>query len=580
MKRTSSLTGVIFPALVAVLPACGDESTCISLELECRGICVDTMTDPSNCGACGRVCSDGLTCSGGACTASCTAPEVECAGACVNTQTSAAHCGACDAACDAGTACVLGGCADPLALLQTSFMDRTIDRDLYVLRDRSFELTKLNLESYPSGTVADHVVLPNGEVLVVAAQDTEGVFELYQVRRGGGRTRLNPPLVAGGDVQPGLAVSGDGMKVLYRADQDVDGVIDLYAVHLATPGVAVKVNGTLTEGGNVSRQFALSADGRRAAYIADQDSLGLNEAYTVDLSGATPGPSVQLNPDDGFAVWDLKMTPDGRKVVLRTATFALVIGVVDTANPGNFDLITNGDGGEGYVEDYQLTADGSAVIYTYAPSFLNASLWRAPLVAPPYDSTRLVDGSGTNRDVRAGFRISPDGAHVYFRQADDASSVKRLYHVAVANPAAITLLSSDAMDGTAQVTDLVLSDDGFGLAYRAGADGAEGGDTRPGTDPPPPFEIVAPDLHYVNLTGGTPSAPVELTTDFDKGDEGVGPGYVVVGGARVLFRADYDTPGNSDVYLGALAEPGTLRKVSPPLDDTTDATDVSIITRY
>jgi hypothetical protein len=35
--------------------------------MSCEGICVDTMTDPANCGGCGNTCADGQTCEVGMC---------------------------------------------------------------------------------------------------------------------------------------------------------------------------------------------------------------------------------------------------------------------------------------------------------------------------------------------------------------------------------------------------------------------------------------------------------------------------------------------------------------------------------
>ncbi|KAK4044984.1 hypothetical protein OUZ56_032390 [Daphnia magna] len=75
----------------------------------CGATCVDTQTDPANCGACGKTCP--VACSGGACVAQCPNGTKSCSGACVNTQTDSANCGACGVVCAAGKTCNAGACS-------------------------------------------------------------------------------------------------------------------------------------------------------------------------------------------------------------------------------------------------------------------------------------------------------------------------------------------------------------------------------------------------------------------------------------------------------------------------------------
>ncbi len=81
---------------------------------ECAGRCVDTRTDPRNCGRCGQDCTmlpnvnpGGVACAGGACLVQpggCAMPFAHCTsnpddGCETNTQTSATNCGACGTTC-------------------------------------------------------------------------------------------------------------------------------------------------------------------------------------------------------------------------------------------------------------------------------------------------------------------------------------------------------------------------------------------------------------------------------------------------------------------------------------------------
>jgi hypothetical protein len=75
----------------------------------CSSQCVDTSSDPDNCGACRNVCPSGMACQGGSC-----ACAAMCQGACADTSRDANNCGACGHDC-LGGACQAGLC-QPLTL--------------------------------------------------------------------------------------------------------------------------------------------------------------------------------------------------------------------------------------------------------------------------------------------------------------------------------------------------------------------------------------------------------------------------------------------------------------------------------
>jgi Tol biopolymer transport system component len=594
MKRTALASGIILPALVGVLPACDDPFTCPASFTDCGGICIDVAVDETNCGACGTTCDTDESCVANACVPNlvCNAPEENCGNVCINTQTSAANCGGCGDACAGGfDECVAGQCAAPLVAIHTVFETKgTFDRDLYVLQDRTFDLTRLNTGDFFSDRVTDYAVLPDGRVLMVATLD-ENLYELYVATPNGELTKISgtPPANFGG-VLRGLAVSADGSRVLYRAD--VDGLTELYTIALtATPGAPVKISGPLIEGGGVSSSYALSADGTTAVYLAAQDT-STTELYYVDLSAATPAASVKINDDTNLGVdgvWDFVLAADGFRVVYRAENPGLgriQLYTVHVTRPGTADIITYADGAEGTVTDYRLSPDGTSLAFSAYDDFglWDEALWYLDLVAP-YDATLVVDTpENQTAGLRDDFEFTPDGNTLVYRKIDDETfGFDRLYRVDVtdpANPGTPELLSSDGMTSADEATDFAISPDGTTVVFRGGADGAEGNNPFPGSQGPELSYNRAPMIYAVDLTAATP-APVAISTEVPIDHQGIAGGYVITGDStRVVFGADYDNAFLTDAYMVALEGTIELRKVGPTIDETTDASDVDSFARF
>ncbi len=77
------------------------------------GACINTLTDRTNCGACGVACTVGQVCSSGKCAAACAAGLKDCLGVCVQLGDDVNNCGACGVKCGAFETCSGGVCAKP-----------------------------------------------------------------------------------------------------------------------------------------------------------------------------------------------------------------------------------------------------------------------------------------------------------------------------------------------------------------------------------------------------------------------------------------------------------------------------------
>src|SRR5690606_22875889 len=129
----------------------------------------------------------------------------------------------------------------------------------------------------------------------------------------GSATKVSGPMGSFGDVCR-FKFSPDSQRVAYCADQDTDGLIELYTVALDEPGQSVKLNSTLVEGGKVHSDYEFSSDGSFIIYRADQEEAETHELFRVDLD--SPGVTTKLNPTlvAGGDVEMFRLTADDSRV--------------------------------------------------------------------------------------------------------------------------------------------------------------------------------------------------------------------------------------------------------------------------
>lgn len=95
---------------------CAGAGLPVGTSTECNGACVNTRSDPANCGTCGVPCATGQSCRLGMCSSMmCPAVMQTCAAVMVNTQTDDANCGFCGRVCGTGETCSGGNCVSPCA---------------------------------------------------------------------------------------------------------------------------------------------------------------------------------------------------------------------------------------------------------------------------------------------------------------------------------------------------------------------------------------------------------------------------------------------------------------------------------
>jgi len=342
------------------------------------------------------------------------------------------------------------------------------------------ESTKLNPNLAPGQNVVEFAVTPDATAVVyIADQTTNEVFELFRtVLATRDNSKLNPPYdvppKTGQDVDA-FVILPDNSGVVYRADQDTDGVSELYRELFSTPGTTTPaISGVLVFGQNV-KDFAATPDSQNVVYIANRP-ISLDQLFIVPVGGGASiqlnGVSPPLNPNrnvTGFAV-----TPDGLAVVYRAdqnidQVFELYRTVIATLTNSkvNPDLTLGKN-----IASFGVIPDSSGVVYIADQNAIGVfELFRSvfsggpptvplnpPFTVPPFSGTEDVED----------FALMPNGTGVVYRADQNTNDVKEIYSVVFGFPGSTRLNPPLAMGQN--VVTYTVSPDSTSAIYRANQD--------------------------------------------------------------------------------------------------------------
>jgi Tol biopolymer transport system component len=331
--------------------------------------------------------------------------------------------------------------------------------------------TKLNGPLVSGGGLDEFVFSPDGShIAYIADQEVFGQFELYLVdlANPGVSNRLNPDLPTEGDTFGRLSFSPDGSKILYAADQEVDGKVELFLADVATPGTTTKVNAPIVDGGDViDNRFAFSPDGATIVYIADQEVDDVRELYAVDVSN--PGVSTKLNPalvPEGD-LCTFRFSPDSTKVGYcadQDVDGMLELYLVDLAVPGvsmkvNPPLVADGDV---QAETFRFGPNSDFIVYRADQDVDGDNELYRVEVATPGVSAKINQTLVAGGDVSI-FTINPDGVQLIYVADQDTEGVAELYNVDLSTPGTATKLNPQPV-GT-QIAQIDITEDGTQVLY-------------------------------------------------------------------------------------------------------------------
>ena len=377
-------------------------------------------------------------------------------------------------------------CADGVHALYVADQQVNDENELYSVRlDVRSAPIKLNRD-LTSGADVLSEVSSHDRVVYVARHLFDAGDRLYSVAIDGGLPVLLSPLfVSGGNVATSTAfttlspkITPDETRVVYAADQDVDGVVELFVVPIDASGPAVKLNHLLT-GSWILVAFVLDPTGSTAVYCTATASAGFaqRQVWAVSLDGSS-APVQLADPGGGAELRDMRFSPDGQWVTYwfrpdpSYFLYHLYIVPRDASRPAlrlddNFPL-----SGGGFVTGAAFTATSDRVVMMEGP---------ARSIGTQFDwlFSSTVDGAGmalatSQGDVNS-LQIGPDGSTAFF------ASSTGLFRVPADGGATPTTLASNTTLGFA------ISADGSRVAYTA-----RSGSTHLG-------------VHSVPASGGTPT---------------------------------------------------------------------------
>lgn len=328
---------------------------------------------------------------------------------------------------------------------------------------------QLNTPLVAGRSVVAFGLSPDGaKAFYIADQNTDDVFELYAVELADGTvTQLNGPLVAGGNIDEAI-FSPDSQRVIFRADADSNEVFELYSVS-AAGGTPLKVSGSLVSGGDVKRNgsgpisWQVDSESQRIVYRADQEADHLVELFSVAHDG---GEVTKLSPEleeDGF-VDDGFLLAEGRALFRADVESNLVHelfsvpvtgGVATRLNaPLNFRVHRLAE-----VRANFTVKDGD-VFYVAPQDSVVPWLYRVPIVGGP--PTLLNQPA----EVLTHFTISDDGNDLYYL-AEVVPGREHFYRTSLVGPSQHQQLSPESAFKLSFVNQIEVSEATGRVVYSA-----------------------------------------------------------------------------------------------------------------
>lgn len=356
--------------------------------------------------------------------------------------------------------------------------------------DGSDSPIKLNGPMVDGGSVASFAdafqISPDSQWVVYEAdQDTDGLLELYSRRLDGSDSpvKLNGPLPNNDGFVGGFQITSDSSRVIYKANQLPSGEVGLYSRPIDGSGTPLKLNAPLVSGGSVG-YYQISQDRMWFVYTAEQDTAGTSELYSRLLDGSSPVTKINDTLINGGDVMGFKISPDNKWIVY----------IADQDKNGVSEVYSRPIDGSGNAVKLNGLITGGAISSIYYGFYISPDsrwvvYWGDPDQAGVYSLySRRIDGSGqptklddvplgSNNGAWEKYQISPDssqvaylGYHYYYDNFGSYRVHSDLYVRPIDGSTGSIKLNEPLVPRGSRVHQLMITPDGNQVLYLADQD--------------------------------------------------------------------------------------------------------------
>ena len=335
---------------------------------------------------------------------------------------------------------------------------------------------RIGRELVPGGGIRLYQFVPNSNTVVYYGDvRTAGVLEIFFTPADflSSTIVLNPPLAAMRDVRSDFSISPDGQYVVYRADARIDEVTELYRSTLTSPVQAIKLNPNNLAASEEVGDFKISPDSKRVVYRSDERIDDVAELFSVPINNAGGDLAVRISDSliaDGDVI-EYKISPNSARVTYLAdqevdEKIELFSGLISGLSVSSLtpNLADNDD-----VVSYEFNQSGSRVVYLARVS--NSQQLRSVRIFGG-DDLPLNPPLAINANVLKDYRTSPSSDRVFYRADQINSTVFELFSTEIEGPITSNVrLNTGFLTLSEQdVFGFQISPDGKFLVYRADQD--------------------------------------------------------------------------------------------------------------